>query len=346
MNNGITCKYCQSEHVSKFGKYKETQLYWCPSCKRKFKADSALFNMQKPPNYVTSALNMFYTGMSYGDISKFLEQEYQYKASKHVLYNWVNKYTDQAVEHYRNEHPKVGDTWIADETFMDVDGRKIFFWDIIDSDTRYLIATRASFTRGTKDAQMLMEAAAKRAGKQPKVVLTDKYRAYVDGIELAFGADTEHRQSRPFVAEDSTNKIERFHNTLKDRTKVMRGFRDIETLISFTDGFAVYYNHFRPHEALHNKTPAEMAGLDISIKNWGDVCRMPISKEEHLKDRAEPDIPRRRYKLDESFKKTRKPPKTSRLTQAGISIVEVKAKLPRLTPRIPREVRRQIGMGR
>jgi len=25
----INCKYCQSENVIKYGKYKDTQYYWC-----------------------------------------------------------------------------------------------------------------------------------------------------------------------------------------------------------------------------------------------------------------------------------------------------------------------------
>jgi transposase-like protein len=33
------CKHCHSDNVVKFGTYKGTQLYWCKSCQRKFKAD-------------------------------------------------------------------------------------------------------------------------------------------------------------------------------------------------------------------------------------------------------------------------------------------------------------------
>ncbi|MBI2853142.1 MAG: hypothetical protein HYX84_08635 [Chloroflexi bacterium] len=48
---------------------------------------------------------------------------------------------------------------------MKLGRRKVYFWDIIDADTRYLLATHVSFTRGTRDAKKLMELAQERAGK-------------------------------------------------------------------------------------------------------------------------------------------------------------------------------------
>jgi hypothetical protein len=116
-----------------------------------------------------------------------------------------------------------------------------------------------------------MRKAAERAGKIPKVVITDKLAAYLDGVEIAFGADTEHVRSKGFTIQPNTNLIERFHGTLKDRTKVMRGLKNVESAIEFTDGWLVHYNFFRPHSVLGDKTPAEAAGLQSPYKNWADV---------------------------------------------------------------------------
>ena len=96
MNNEITCKNCGSTHVSKYGKYKDTQLYYCNDCKRKFKGDTALFHMKVPPEYVSSALSLYYSGSSIDDIRDFLKQEYDYYPSKHVVFEWVDKYTSLA----------------------------------------------------------------------------------------------------------------------------------------------------------------------------------------------------------------------------------------------------------
>jgi transposase-like protein len=44
----LTCNYCGSTALVKYGNYKDTQLYWCKVCNRKIKADDMTFKM-KPP---------------------------------------------------------------------------------------------------------------------------------------------------------------------------------------------------------------------------------------------------------------------------------------------------------
>jgi transposase-like protein len=149
----------------------------------------------------------------------------------------------------------------------------MWFWDIIDADTRFLLASHISSSRTTKDAYTLVHKAENRAGKAPKIILTDNLRAYPDGIEIAFGADTIHIPVKGLSAEIDTNLIERFHSTLKTRTKVMRGLKKRESARLFLDGWLVHYNFFRPHEALNDKTPAEVAKINFPFKNWLDVVK-------------------------------------------------------------------------
>ncbi len=281
--NKVACKNCGSDAVVKFGTYKGVQRYFCKACQRKFKADNSLFHMKVSPDYISTALSMYYSGSSISDIRNHLKQEHGYYPSKSVVFQWVDKYTDMATRQFRDVHPKVGDLWIADETVLELDkGIKVWFFDVIDSDTRFLLASRASLSRTTRDAQMLMDRAIKRAGKSPKVVITDKLASYLD---VDYGKDAEHRQGSPFrilPSGETTAQIERFHGTIKDRTKVMRAFRDIETLHQFMDGYLVYYNFFKPNEALNGKTPAEAAKLDYQIKNWKDLSQLPVSKQAEI----------------------------------------------------------------
>jgi putative transposase len=280
----ITCKHCGSEAVVKYGSYKGVPRYWCKICQRKFKGDDALFHMKVSPEYISSALSMYYSGSSIKDICDHLNQEHGYHPSKHVVFNWVEKFTPIAVNHFKDVRPKVGDEWIADETVIALDKhKKVWFFDIIDSRTRFLLASRASFSRTTRDAQMLIDRAIKRAGKEPKVVVTDKLASYLD---VRYGKDAEHIQGSPFrikATGESTSQIERFHGTIKERTKVMRAFRDIFTLHQFMDGYLVYYNFFKPNEALNGKTPAEVAKVDYKVKNWKDLCQLPVSKQSEAK---------------------------------------------------------------
>ena len=116
-----------------------------------------------------------------------------------------------------------------------------------------------------------MQKALDRADKTPRIVYTDKLAAYLDGIELTFGSDTKHKQGSPFDIGNSNNLIERFHGTIKARTKVMRGMRNKETARLIMDGWLIYYNFFRPHEVLKNRTPAQVAKADFPYKSWRDV---------------------------------------------------------------------------
>jgi putative transposase len=267
----ITCKYCGGHNVIKYGTFRGRQRFWCKDCKRKFADNDALPNMQTPIEQVGTAIGMFYEGQSLNSVCRLLTQIYHSYPSDSTVYRWIARFTKQAVAQARGYKPDVGDIWVADETVLDIDGKNIWFWDIIDAKTRFLLASHISRTRTTKDAQKLMELASKRAGKIPKVVMTDKLFAYLDGIELTFGADTKHIRTKPFTVEQNTNLIERFHGTLKQRTKVMRGLKDLKSARLITEGWLLHYNYLRPHESLNGKTPAQVAGVRYPYRNWQDI---------------------------------------------------------------------------
>lgn len=293
----VVCKFCGGQHTRKYGLYKGVnQYYFCDDCHTKFTGTDALSHGRVSPSFIASALNEYYGGMSYHEIEQNIERQTDSDISHTAIIKWVNKYTNDAIRQTKDLHPKVGDTWIADETYIRVDKSKdrvknpydksrsakwVIFWDIIDADTRFLLASHLTTTRGKADAQALMEKAAKRAGKTPKVVVTDQLAAYLDGIELAYGGDTKHKQGSPFNIQNNTDLIERFHGTLKDRTKVMRALKNKSTLQRFTDGWLVHYNFFKPHMGLGNKTPAEESGLKYENRNWADLIgyeKQPIVK--------------------------------------------------------------------
>ena len=295
-----SCKYCQSTNIRKYGFYKGVQRYFCDDCKRKFKADNTLFHMKTSPEQISSALRMYYSGMSIKDIKGLLRQEHNNDPSKKTIFEWIDKYSDLAVKTARDYKPqKTGTKWIADETVLRIGGQNVWMYDIIDADTRFLLATRITTSRTTKDAELLMLDAEKHAGITPREVLTDANRSYDDGIELAFGGDTEHIKTRPFAEGDNTQLIERWHETLKERTKVMKGLKTIDSANQFIAGFLVDYNYFRPHESLDGKTPAQETGIKFPYANWAEIIRQPVSKDTEIATHETPKIklPKTKYKM-------------------------------------------------
>jgi putative transposase len=274
----IACKHCGSEAVVKYGSYKGTPRYYCKVCNRKFKADDNLSGMRVPTSEISSALNLYYDGQSVRAIGRHFQQENEHTPSTATTYEWIQKYSQYLTDSTKDYHPKdIGNEWIADETVLKIGGSQLWLWDIIDTKTRMLLASRLSRSRTTRDAQSLIDKAVKFAGKHADVVTTDSLKSYED---VFYGKDSEHKQGSPFSKEDSTSLIERWHGTLKSRTKVMRGLKNFETALDFTQTYQDYYNYLRPHEALSGKTPAKVAGVSYPYKNWDDVIRnyQPITR--------------------------------------------------------------------
>lgn len=268
----VKCPHCGSEAIVKFGTYKGVQRYYCKFCHRKFRWVDKQFKMRSTTEQVATALHDYYDGgSSVRAIGRHVLQETGVTPSTATIYEWIQKYTEYLTDSIKDYHPKVGSIWIADETAVKISGQNVWLWDIIDKDTRYLLASRLSTSRTAKDAQILIDRAIKTAGKHPKVVLTDKLASYLD---VSYGRDTEHRQGSPFSFKEtgeSTSHIERWHGTVKARTKVMRDLKNLETAHDFVAGFLAFYNYLRPHESLENKTPAEVAGIDYPYGNWSEI---------------------------------------------------------------------------
>ena len=107
----------------------------------------------------------------------------------------------------------------------------------------------------------------------PEVVITDKLRAYIDGIDLATGGRAAHIRSKPFTDENSTNVIERFHGTLKQRTNVIHHFKDLDTARLLSEGWLIHYNFFKEHESLGNVSPVKHMKVEMPFQDWNDVVR-------------------------------------------------------------------------
>jgi transposase-like protein len=233
--------------------------------------------MHTPTHQIADALNMYYEGLSLSEIRRNLIQQHSNYISRISAYNWMERFTKLAIEEAEKYKPNVGGIWVADKTMIDLDGRNVWFWDIIDTSTRFLLASHMSYSRTSEDAKILMEKAFKKAGRYPRIIYTDKLRAYLEGIEQVFGGETRHKQGSPFDIESHHNYIERFHSTLKERTKVMRGLKTIKTARLFLDSWLIHYNFFfRPHMSLKDKTPAEVAGIKCPLHNWRDVVEQPF----------------------------------------------------------------------
>jgi len=173
--------------------------FWVPP-----NTKDAPYHMQTPIEQIGAALNMFYDGMSLSAIANHLKETYNNPVNPSTVYRWLIRYTFIAITTLEPLKPKVSDTWIVDETVIKVGGHNLWFWDIIDEETRFLLASHLSRARTTLDAATIMRRAWKRADKAPRFIISDQLAAYIDGIELVFGAEAKHIQSRGMTEEINT----------------------------------------------------------------------------------------------------------------------------------------------
>lgn len=235
--------------------------------------DIRIRKMKTPARLIASAMGMYYGGMPLDAIQQQFKQDYALDMSESNYWNWIERFTKEAIRQTKHFKPNVGDHWVADETYMKLKKRNVYFWDIIDADTRYLLATHVSFTRSGKDAKRLMDLAQERAGKSPRTIVTDKLAAYIMAIDDTFGGEAKHRQGSPFDLANSTSLIERFHRTLEQRTKVFQKFQDIDNIRLLTDGWLINYNFFKQNEGCGNIPPAQAMSKIVPFKDWNDIVR-------------------------------------------------------------------------
>lgn len=275
------CKFCGSQKTIKYGSYGNIQRRFCKECQRKFADNYAPPNMRTPSVQVASALGMFYEGMSLNAIRRHLLQTFSNTSSNSTIYEWILKYSKVAVAADRIYSVRKikkssqllghGPFWVTNETAIKIGGGNAWIWDVMDSWSRFLIASHLTSTRTARDVKGVLEMAAERTGEVPGLIITDKLRTYPEGIELAFGSDTMHVQAIGSTVHPQANYIDRFYGPIRIRNKTIKGLKKKESAELIIHGWLVYYNFLRPNIALANEIPAHIAGIEFPYRTWLDL---------------------------------------------------------------------------
>ena len=270
----VNCPGCDSERVHKAGKQSGQQRYRCNGCGKKFRAGGKAEGRKMDAEMMGSAIRDFYTGKSYKQIAEGLREEYDLpnEPSKAAVYGWVRDYTDEAIGQMKDHKAKTGGHWVADEMQVDVGGQKMWLWNVMDSETRYILASHLTPRRDAQAARVVFRKAVAAADKPPKTITTDKLRSYIRPIKDLM-PEAEHMQSEGLAADINNNLSERLQGTFRSRTKTLRGLDSRKTGQRYLDGWVLTYNLFRGHESLRNKTPGHRAKVNPPFREWADVVK-------------------------------------------------------------------------
>jgi transposase-like protein len=268
----MQCKYCGSEKVIKKGFVKKKQLYKCKACSKRFFANGKFAKMRNDKNIIVAALNFYYDGLSLRKAQRNLEQIFGEKVSQVTILNWVKKYSRLVKEYMIAQVPQLSGLWHEDETMLQCEGRNVWFWEMIDEDTKFMVASHISNTRTFEDTVAIFQKGVEQSKIKPRAVFVDGSFVYYSAFNKVFY--TMRKDTRPELvqrvgirARETNNIAERLHGTLKDRTKCMRGLKAYESTKLLLEGWSVHYNCVRPHQSLGGKTPAQAARMDVP-SNW------------------------------------------------------------------------------
>jgi len=151
-----------------------------------------------------------------------------------------------------------------------------WLWNVMDNQTRFLVANLVTKKREIEDVINLFKEA-QQLGK-PELMITEGLLSYHKAYNKEFYTNDQsyvHVRAERLTARSNNNKVERSHNTVKERVKVMRGLHNDKFATVFNEGFKAYYIFIRPHQALNEKKSAEIAGIDLKMgrNKWMEVMQ-------------------------------------------------------------------------
>ncbi len=297
---GITskdlCPECSSEDLIKSGirktKLGQKQRYCCKECKKRFVL-SPIKNIKGNVKFVCLAMDCFYRGLSYRDISHQFQQFYGLKISHVTIREWVLRFTKVMEKYSKTIQPNIKGVWNADEILILTKRGKNnktpnkefdYVWNCMDNKTKFLLASiNSGRSRKSKDAQKVFTEAYKQNGKIPFQIVVDGYKGYENGCRKTFRNWGNERKVKftSIVGKRKhidNNAIESHHSHQKEFYKVRRGVTNVQ---DYADGFKVFHNFIRKN-AREGLTPADKCGIGLEGNAWENLLLKSIKYKNSL----------------------------------------------------------------
>ena len=263
------CPVCLvSDNVVKHGirnnKSGQIQKFFCKCCNKWFSINYGFEKMHSTPQMITAAMQLYFSNESYRNIKKFLELQ-GVKISHVTVYKWITKYVKLMDKYLEQIKPNVSNAWRTDELFLKVKGNTKYLYALMDDETRFWIAQQVGDSKYTEDIKPLLQKGKQITGKRPLAMISDGAPNFSDAVKKEFytlqSPRTKHIRHIRFKGDHNNNKMERLNGEVRDREKVTRGLKKVDSPL--LQGYQIYHNYIREHEGLNGQTPAEKCGIKI-----------------------------------------------------------------------------------
>jgi len=290
MISNIICPKCKNKEVKKDGVRKtnnrgKIQRYKCKKCSFRFVQDNGFKRMRNHEKKITLCLDLFFRGMSTRKIQEHLKVFYLHNSDHSTILRWIQKYSVMIHNYTNNLKINSGCELQIDEMEYKIKGKRGWFIDCIDSKTRYMVSSEMFNARDSVEIRKILQIAKNKTEKQVSIITTDGWLGYPKAIQKTFMLKNKtntkrdgviHNQVNASQGEGFNHKIERLHNNIRERTKVFRGFKRLESAKAIMKGYEVFYNFMRVNQAI-SKTPSELAIPELKLKSankWIELIRL------------------------------------------------------------------------
>jgi len=300
------CPQCNSKKIMKYGTRKtqtgDKQIFKCRECKKRFVL-SPIKNIKGNAKLVCLAMDSYYRGLSYRDISQQFHNFYGLNISHVTIREWILRFSETIEKYSKNIKPQTqSNIWNADETLILTKRGKDkknpnkefdYVWNVMDNKTKFLLASvNSGRSRSNKDAENVFKEAWEQNGKMPNQIICDRNPAYQNGCRKVF-RNHGHERKIKFTSivgkrkEINNNAIESHHTHEKEFHKIRRGVKETQT---YQDGFKVFHNFVRKN-ARQGLTPADKCGIGVQGNAWETILLNSIKYKNTCDLTAEEKMP-------------------------------------------------------
>lgn len=266
----VICKFCRSPYIVRYGTFQGMQRYFCKNCHRKFADNDALPKMKTPVWIISLALNCYYDGMSLGAIQREINHRHGAYYAQSGIYNWIIRFSEEAVRQAKSFQPEIGDKWLLIITPVNTGHRRLWFMDIFDMNSRFLLFSHLSELGTVREAMDLFnstELKNKKTFPRPVTIILlgsfvrDEVPEKVSGSEFS---------DNFIITEAEGNSGEHFEDLLKKRNNVVHSFKILTRAQTMTDAWRLHYNFCAGNDTTAYVRSAQKI-YKLPFKNWRDV---------------------------------------------------------------------------
>ncbi len=285
----MVCPHCKEKNIKKDGlrtteKRGKIQRYRCNLCNYRFVFDDGFYRMRNNENIITMSIDMYISNLSSRKMRNQLSRHLNTKISHMSILDWIRRYTLKVSKFVDKLRYNMGNSFYADETLIDCNGRDDRFWCCIDWDTRLITGVHYSLSGNPIEAQKFLFKSIQKG--KPKFIQTDGGVFYPRAFRKLFYSNkigsltVEHKIQNASVTKIHNYRIETVFMKIKDRVDNFRGLKALWSAPILMNALIIQHNFIEAHTTL-DEVPCNRAGqkLNLGDNRWLGLIKLASMNE-------------------------------------------------------------------